>query len=88
LGISSSFVASCDVVHVCHLVGDGQTGSNTVSTDGEASTVLRRRAYPVSPTLGLRLERLVEVLGVNSRLWQPVLFATAMDDSRICSFLA
>jgi hypothetical protein len=29
---------------------------------------LRPRAYPVSPTLGLRLERLVEVPGVSSRL--------------------
>jgi hypothetical protein len=32
------------------------------------STVLRPSAYPVSPTLGLRLERLLEVFGVNSGL--------------------
>jgi hypothetical protein len=47
---------------------DGQTGGNTVVQTVRPSTVLRPRAYSVSPTLGLRLERLVKVLGVNSRL--------------------
>ena len=32
------------------------------------SAVLRPRAYPVSLTLGLRFERLLEVFGVNTRL--------------------
>jgi hypothetical protein len=67
LGISSSFVANCNVVHVCRLAGDEQTVILSVQTV-RPSTVLRPRAYPVSPTLGLRLQRLVEVLGANSRL--------------------
>jgi hypothetical protein len=45
----------------------GITGKAEVQTV-RPSTVLRPRASDVSPTLGLRLERLVEVLGVNSRL--------------------
>ena len=49
-------------------VCDGQTGVILSVQTVRPSTVLRPRAYPVSPTLGLRLERLVEVLGVNSRL--------------------
>ena len=48
---------------------DGQTRSNTVITDGEALDRFATEGLCcVGLTLGLRLERLVEVLGVNSRL--------------------
>jgi hypothetical protein len=49
------------------LPSDEQTGSNTVSADGKPSAVFAT-AGPccLALTLGLRLERLLEVLGVNA----------------------
>lgn len=55
----------------------------------EPSAVLRRRAYPVSFTLRLRLERLLKVLGINTcfgPMRQSILFGQQNTGRRAVGF--